>query len=304
MGTPIAWNRHLYQWGSLLGVAAILVLLGPYGTFLSMSLATRAEFWLTAVLGTTLLLRGTRWLLGRWLLPPHWPPLARRLSAAVVAAFPAALGEMELYALLTATHRSSDFIMFYGYTLLLMIVVTLILTPRPRGEAADGLTGDETRSGGTAEAGASNMAASQAAAATFLGRAVPRFATATLLALEADDHYLRVHTDQGSDLILMRLRDAIGELAPVPGLQVHRSFWVAENAVARIARRGQHARLVLSNRMEIPVSRTYMASLRASGWLERYSRPGDEAASSAASTVAHADGERLGAPRQKRMNET
>lgn len=46
-----------------------------------------------------------------------------------------------------------------------------------------------------------------------------------------EDRYLRIHTDGGSDLILMRLRDAVGELAGADGLQVHRSFWVARAAV-------------------------------------------------------------------------
>ena len=57
-----------------------------------------------------------------------------------------------------------------------------------------------------------------------------------LLALEMEDHYLRIHTALGSDLILLRLRDALAELGPSRGRQVHRSWWVAEGAIASAER--------------------------------------------------------------------
>ena len=45
-----------------------------------------------------------------------------------------------------------------------------------------------------------------------------------ILALEAEDHYLRVHTLHGSALILMRLADAAAIIDPRLGLRVHRSW--------------------------------------------------------------------------------
>ncbi|MFN2288777.1 MAG: LytTR family DNA-binding domain-containing protein, partial [Chromatocurvus sp.] len=53
-----------------------------------------------------------------------------------------------------------------------------------------------------------------------------------LLALQAEGHYLRVYTDAGSDLVLYRLSDALGELCDHDGMRVHRSWWVADRAVA------------------------------------------------------------------------
>ncbi len=44
--------------------------------------------------------------------------------------------------------------------------------------------------------------------ARFLSRLPARLAGARLLAVEAQDHYLRLHTDRGDDLVLMRLADA------------------------------------------------------------------------------------------------
>ena len=42
-----------------------------------------------------------------------------------------------------------------------------------------------------------------------------------------EDHYVRVFTDAGESLILLRLSDAMAEVRDVPGLQIHRSHWVA-----------------------------------------------------------------------------
>jgi DNA-binding LytR/AlgR family response regulator len=87
-----------------------------------------------------------------------------------------------------------------------------------------------------------------------------------LLALGAEDHYLRVMTAQGSDLILMRMADAIRELGDGTGLQVHRSWWVALDAVTEVRRDGARTALVLANGQEVPVSRTFAAAVRAQQW--------------------------------------
>jgi hypothetical protein len=83
-----------------------------------------------------------------------------------------------------------------------------------------------------------------------------------IVALEAEDHYLRVHTSRGSDLVLMRLSDAIAAIGPDLGLQVHRSWWVAEDAICEIFRAEQRSQLRLSNGLLVPVGRTYSAAVR------------------------------------------
>ena len=93
-----------------------------------------------------------------------------------------------------------------------------------------------------------------------------RLRRATLLALAAEDHYLRVHTDAGDALILMRLSDAIAAVEALDGARTHRSWWVARNAVERVSRGDGRAVLTLSNGLEAPVSRTYAPALREAGW--------------------------------------
>ncbi|MFT8422492.1 MAG: LytTR family DNA-binding domain-containing protein [Gluconacetobacter sp.] len=101
----------------------------------------------------------------------------------------------------------------------------------------------------------------------FLGRHAPDLAGARLLALAAEDHYLRIHTDRGQVLALLRLRDAIDSLGAEAGLQVHRSYWVAMHAAPRAARRGQSWQLELPSGLSIPVSKARVAACRAVGWL-------------------------------------
>jgi len=88
-----------------------------------------------------------------------------------------------------------------------------------------------------------------------------------LVALEMEDHYLRVHTALGSDLILLRMRDAVAELDGLDGAQVHRSWWVARGAVEQVERDGRNVRLVLSQGLVAPVARNMVPALKTAGWL-------------------------------------
>ncbi len=89
----------------------------------------------------------------------------------------------------------------------------------------------------------------------------------SILALEAEDHYVRVHTASGSALILMRFSDAILEMDGVHGERVHRSWWVARAAVDAVRREGRKIFLKLTNGLDIPVTREASANLRRRGWL-------------------------------------
>lgn len=89
-----------------------------------------------------------------------------------------------------------------------------------------------------------------------------------LLCIETEDHYLRVHTDRGQHLFLMRLRDATDRLVNARGLQVHRSWWVAESAVSDAVTEGRKISLVLKNGLTIPVSRKYASQVRARNLLK------------------------------------
>jgi DNA-binding LytR/AlgR family response regulator len=100
----------------------------------------------------------------------------------------------------------------------------------------------------------------------FLDRLPPKLRGAEIFAVEAEDHYLRLHTSKGQDLILMRLGDAVAELEGIEGAQTHRSWWVAKSAVTGARRGDGRATLSLKDGAEAPVSRAYAKALRDAGW--------------------------------------
>lgn len=101
----------------------------------------------------------------------------------------------------------------------------------------------------------------------FLERLPLKLRGGDVWAVEAEDHYLRLHTSKGQDLILMRLADAVAELEGIEGAQVHRSWWVARAAITDAKRGDGRATLTLKDGAEVPVSRTYAGLLRERGWI-------------------------------------
>lgn len=114
---------------------------------------------------------------------------------------------------------------------------------------------------------ATHAAPAGAAPPRFIERLPLKLRGAAILAVEAEDHYLRLHTSKGQDLILMRLSDAVAELEGLEGARVHRSWWVAKAAVADARRGDGRATLTLTDGATVPVSRAYARALRESGWI-------------------------------------
>jgi len=101
----------------------------------------------------------------------------------------------------------------------------------------------------------------------FSARLPAKFRAAEIHAVSAEDHYLRVHTSAGETMILMRLADAIRELAALQGMQTHRSWWVAKQGLADTAKGDGKVTLKLKSGAEAPVSRTYLKAVKDAGWL-------------------------------------
>ena len=83
-----------------------------------------------------------------------------------------------------------------------------------------------------------------------------------IVALEAEDHYVRVHTLHGTALVLMRLADAAALIDPRLGLRVHRSWWVARDGVRALELTAGRAIARLINDQAVPISRSYLPAAR------------------------------------------
>lgn len=147
-------------------------------------------------------------------------------------------------------------IFFFVWVIAIVIVtITMIVDGRIGGSRS---TGHEAGQTGSREAPAIGAALSD--------KLPVRLREAPILALQAEDHYLRVHTPLGDSLILMRLSDAIAAVEALDGARTHRSWWVAREAVTDADKSGGRATLTLSTGVQAPVSRTYAPKLREAGW--------------------------------------
>jgi hypothetical protein len=113
---------------------------------------------------------------------------------------------------------------------------------------------------------AAQPAAPEPAALTRDAGDPPRFLTASrlprgavALAIKAEEHYIRIWSPSGTDIIRYRFSDAVRELADRNGCQVHRSWWINWDAVRNCRHRGRALELVLDNGLEVPVSLAYKA---------------------------------------------
>ena len=156
---------------------------------------------------------------------------------------------------------AADSLSIWMYTTLVTLAVVVVFVSF--GELMGGAQANQTE--GVAPAAAETPPPMQAAATPPVLERVPLPQRGRLLALTVEDHYVDIVTDRGKTLVLMRLADAIREAAPVPGLQIHRSHWVALDAVRRTERSDGKTTVELSNGLRLPISRGYMAMARDAG---------------------------------------
>jgi hypothetical protein len=255
---PGKWSRELAM---LLTIGAILGWLGPYGTYFCFGLPDRFAYWILRSLLVGLTCVMAFQLVAATGPAASWSPMKRAVVALIIASVPCALVGVALANVFHHPPTSPvEVVSLYGRVAIVTGVVGiplhLVRTRTARGSAVPSLE----------RPGQMPVVTMPGGSSAFLRRIPARLGT-NLLYIEMEDHYLRIHTERGSSLLLFRLSDAVAELGPVIGLQVHRSYWVARQAVASVERDGYRVRLVLTTGVRIPVSRTYLPALREAGWL-------------------------------------
>jgi len=103
--------------------------------------------------------------------------------------------------------------------------------------------------------------------ASLIDRLKPALRSAEIYALSSEDHYVRIITSKGDDLVLVRLKDAIAETAPLRGVQTHRSWWVAESGVETSSFKNGKSEITLKNGNVVPVSRSGKTRIKEAGWI-------------------------------------
>jgi DNA-binding LytR/AlgR family response regulator len=259
-----------YQLPAVLGLAVVLGVTGPFGTYEHLDLGRRMAYF--GIIG------GLSWLqivtLAAWFgrIEPidRWPVAGRMALVGVLAAIPSTFEVIIVQSWLgrPIQLRAAPYIFPENALLTAAIAVVFGLFVEQRLRAAADAERARVAALPQPPPSIPEADSTTTAAPDFLRR-VPLALGRDLIALEMEDHYLRIHTALGSDLVLMRLRDALAELGHDRGRQVHRSWWVAEGAVASVDRTDGRLVLILRNGLQVPVSKTYRDSVRQAGWLEK-----------------------------------
>jgi len=239
----------------MIGVGLLLAVLGPFGTF-DARFAYRLIYWIALMLAGYALYKpmmaGSLALAKRL----HFPEVAGWATAAILASVPMSVvvwwvGRMGLP---LRWPDADQALLLYGNVLVIGGLASLLLW-----------YGQKRRSVTLEPAVPEPAPPITTPRPALLDRLPPGFGP-DIVALEMEDHYLRVHGAYGSELILLRMRDAVQEVAPLIGAQVHRSWWVARSAVRETPREGRGVRLVLTGGVEARVSRARVPVRDAVGW--------------------------------------
>lgn len=256
--------RPFVIWAGLTGVFSFG---GPLGTLESLHFENRFLLWagvcsgmiaLTAVIGAGLL-RHPSGMIRR---------VERVLTAGVVAL--AVLVPIRVFAeggtggsLPIVSARLPETTGFLFLTALLLVTLRQVSPPVMSAPALAPVAPAE------AEPSEGPIAEAEAAPQAVLPRVVARLEPplqGRLLSLTGRDHYVDVRTCAGTGSILMRFSDAMAEVAPIEGARIHRSHWVAWDAIEGVEKDGNKLFLRVAGQ-RLPVSRSYREALVARGLL-------------------------------------
>lgn len=251
--------------GPPLGVGLVLGLLGPFGTFDLLAPMPRVAYWILVVSMNWLLADVAVRSVSKWAgdkVPVRW--LSVPCIGALIVAFPAT-GIVALANGLSGIGWPDNVPLLFFQVLLLLVAIGVPVCAweeaRARGAVDSAAGAADTAQGQDASGSPQPQGGSSLFAARFA-----RPLEGQLICLEMQDHYLIVHSTGGSTMILCRMEDAARELNGT-GRRVHRSWWVAQDAVAGTEREGQRTFLRLTDDRRVPVGRSFKAELKDAGWL-------------------------------------
>jgi len=96
----------------------------------------------------------------------------------------------------------------------------------------------------------------------FIDRLPAALLPAEVLAIKAEQHYIRVYSPTKEYMVLYRFSDALRELDDALGKQVHRSYWVNTQAISSIHAKAKDFSVRISTGVDIPVSTPYQGLMR------------------------------------------
>jgi hypothetical protein len=256
-------------------IGIMLAILGPFGTF-ETPFSIRLIYWVgLLVAGNLVYLATTHLLIGaatRW----HLPEAMVWIGGAVLGSIPmTALVALVNRAAFGMTLKTPDhWLYFYGLVLVISFIITGVMWLVSTRRTAVALSVSPLATlPAEVPVSPAQPAVALAPVSPRLAERLPPGKRGQIWALESEDHYVRVHGDFGSELLLIRLRDAIAEMDGTDGFQVHRSWWVAYAGIAKITQADRNATIELKSGVAAPVARSSVADLEVRGWIRAVCDP-------------------------------
>jgi len=247
-------------WIGLAATVGMLTAMGPFGTIGELEFAPRLVYWAGIVLLTAPVGFGFIMCVSLTLETRKAPALLARFVAGALAGIPVAVvvSLWNLFSNPPEAYTPAYLARLFSYTTPVTVGISVIFHLIG---SSYGSHGDERSGKDEPQLANSSPPANLRRNIRFLQR-LPLELGNDLVSLQAQDHYVRAVTLRGSEMVLMRLTDAEEELQGIQGLRVHRSWWVADAHLDRLERRDGKPVLVLGDGTRIPVSRTYLSSVR------------------------------------------
>ncbi len=223
-----------------MSLVAIFSIVGPFGTYETMTLAERFTHWTVIMIGLGFFMHIFMTMALRAPLLAHWPAFVKVGLGAAVAAIPgAAVVEFVNEVFRPSGVKLSDLVRIWAQVAAIGFMVGIVeyIDWRPQPTAP-------------------------APVQTAMHRRLPPELGDDIISMSMQDHYVEVTTTRGNDLILMRFSDALEEVSDLPGLRVHRSHWVATPHARALTRKGNKSRLTLSDGRQLAVSATYLSDVQ------------------------------------------
>ncbi|MBC56154.1 MAG: DNA-binding protein [Confluentimicrobium sp.] len=224
-------------------VTVLVSYAGPFGTFNKMPFQLRLAYWATVVAVSILLGLAVRLTIRRLMQGYGYWPMSGAIAVAMAVMLSGPLTWFSARVSTGLNHSSPALPEMFFLVFVVSLGVSAVRRILAGNSVAPEITPIEPR----------------------LMRRIAPPLQGRLIRCSVFDHYVLVVTDKGESKLLLRFSDALDELEGADGLQVHRSHWVATDAVTGHEMEKGRLMLLLEDCSRVPVSRNYRGDVEARG---------------------------------------
>ncbi len=234
-------------WTIFVSMVVMFAVVGPFNTFERLPFPTRLAYWATTMIGSWFIAMMSIALVHAAMWQVDWPAFAKLLIGSALSAFPIAVFLNWIIEWFFNVPEPLEYWTQVAYALPICITFGIMVHFALSGSQGDNAEPDTDDS------------------PNLLMERLPHAKRGPVLHMTMQDHYVSVTTNKGTELVLMRMADAVAALAKEDGLQIHRSHWISKSAISDVKRENGQPVVVMNDGKEFPVSRTFVKAAKDAG---------------------------------------